>query len=477
MPSDVEIILRGRDLASPAVNSLKQSVQGAQDSAAKANSSFSVLGSTIVKFVSAAAVVKFAHDTITAFAEQELATRRLNAALEASGQMSAANSQALVGLAGAMQSTTRYADDTVLSMESLLLSLTGSAEQTAKLTPVVADMAAALGVDLETAATAVAKATQGNAQALQRYGIQVKDIADPTERFNSILGSLNEKFGGAAQAQVGTYAGQMDQLKNSFSDFQEILGERFAISITAILGLFGEMPGEFATTFQRMMVHVDDFTQRVMAAISGMTSLISHPFSLEEVKKNTAAILKVIEAETSSKLAKLDIQASLDKDKLAEMVDDLHDVAESGAEAGAAAMSAKIPAFINELEGGVTKANIGEAILDVKGLAEKLGVSLAKLPKLELFKPEQIQQLRDSLLAIEKERADAAKERQEAEKKAQADLIEAEKKAKDDAFEAEKQRVSNISAIISGFASGNATAFLQTLATTIGPMLGPEGAV
>ena len=47
------------------------------------------------------------------------------------------------------------------------------------------------------------------------------------QKFVEVQKQIAERFGGAAQAQAATYAGRLEILKNTFNDFQEIIGKFF----------------------------------------------------------------------------------------------------------------------------------------------------------------------------------------------------------------------------------------------------------
>jgi len=67
---------------------------------------------------------------------------------------------------------------------------------------------------------------------LSRYGIIIDKNIPRTEKFEAVLGKLNEQFGGAAKADLNTWSGQMQAFKNSMGDLQEVLGARFMPAIT-----------------------------------------------------------------------------------------------------------------------------------------------------------------------------------------------------------------------------------------------------
>lgn len=164
-------------------------------------------------------------DGVNAAIEAQDAITKLNAALVASGQYSETTSQELQNFAGALQQTTKFSDDAIISAQSLIQSIAQLDKDALKgATTAAVDLASALGMDLESAASLVAKAAEGNTSALSRYGIQIRKGATDAQTFANALEAINSKFGGSAAAQLQTFSGAVALLKNTFGDAQEEIG-------------------------------------------------------------------------------------------------------------------------------------------------------------------------------------------------------------------------------------------------------------
>lgn len=215
-------------------------------------------------------------DSIAAASEQEDAINRLNVALAASGNFSKQASDDLNEFASSLQSTTKFADDAVLNASALIATLTGLSGQALKdATTATADLATALGKDLDSSAQLVAKALEGNVTALKRYGIEVKAGANDTETLKNVLGALNNQFGGAAAGAVKTFSGSLTSLKNVYSDVLEVIGEvvtqnpvvvaTFNAIKTVLLGL-GEALKANKTDLQQTLGSIITFSLSVATA-------------------------------------------------------------------------------------------------------------------------------------------------------------------------------------------------------------------
>lgn len=229
------------------------------------SSAFSAFGSAL------STAVGFLTDAVKESAEAEENVNQLRIALKSAGVQSEQSAQAFLDFAGAIQNTTKYSDDAVLSAGALL-------EQIAKLdeegleqaTTAALNMSAALGIELTQAATLVGKAANGEVGALKRYGIVVKEGADVAETFANALDTLNSKFGGAAAAQVNTFAGSQAKLKNQFGELQEAIGNLITSNPVLI-----KLQNEVAGAFQELTKWVTDNRDAISAFVSqGLIALV-----------------------------------------------------------------------------------------------------------------------------------------------------------------------------------------------------------
>lgn len=212
---------------------------------------------------------------------QEDAINKLNTALKISGKFSAAASVDLQNYASSLQETTKFGDETILETQALLQSLGGlSRDGLKQATKASVDLAAALGIDLRSAATLVGKAAVGEIGSFSRYGVVIKKGADNAETFSNALTELNKKFGGAAAAQVNTYSGATAQLSNAFGDLLEGIGD-LVIKNPALISLIKSTTGfilgqatamktlanEFSNLFRGESTNQLDVVNKKMSAI------------------------------------------------------------------------------------------------------------------------------------------------------------------------------------------------------------------
>ena len=229
------ITIHGEDRASGALRAVGESSQGMGRKIADATATISHAINIAKAFAAAAqAMANAMAKPIKLAGEQEQAVVRLNAAMRTSGQYTAAASKALQENAAALQKVTRYGDEAIMPVQALLLQFGGLAtDQVPRATKAVIDFAEANGTDLKGAAQLVAKAIGTSTNALSRYGIEIDNSLRGAERFEAILGQIEEKVGGTAQAMGGTFLGKLQMVSNAWGDLLEKIGD-FVIKNEAV---------------------------------------------------------------------------------------------------------------------------------------------------------------------------------------------------------------------------------------------------
>jgi len=201
-----------------------------------------------VAFVTAAVGVlsiKAAMEQETAFARMDEAIKSAKDATSATGeQFRKATDQAI---------EMGFADEVAAGALGTLVTATGSAREAQVLLTSAMNLARYKHIDLNTAATILARGTQGSAKAFKELGITLDTSIPKQEAINKAFDQLNAKIGGQAQAYLETFAGRMavlgaktDQLAEKFGDilipivsklidFLTRFGTQIAIAVGAIV--------------------------------------------------------------------------------------------------------------------------------------------------------------------------------------------------------------------------------------------------
>ena len=168
--------------------------------------------------------------------EAEQALVQLDARLRSTGGAAGLNRAQLVEMASALQDVTTFGDETVQSVQALLLALPRiGSDVFERALAAVLDMSVGLKQDLTSAAVQVGKALNDpirGVTALQRVGVQLNDqqreqirvlveSGRVAEAQGLILSELETRYGGAARAARDTLGGALAALRNAFGDLLE----------------------------------------------------------------------------------------------------------------------------------------------------------------------------------------------------------------------------------------------------------------
>jgi hypothetical protein len=180
-----------------------------------------------------AAAVAFAAVSVKAAIEANDAHLKLQNTFENNARLADSSVAAFERQADALRDLTGVDDEAIISGQALLgqFKLTGS--QVQQLTPLVVDLSAKMGIDLETAFKAVGKATQGNAGVLSRYGITLDASALKADAFGTTLKGLGVAQGLAADRAK---AEPWRVLGAQFEEIEESVGQALIPLIQDLVG-------------------------------------------------------------------------------------------------------------------------------------------------------------------------------------------------------------------------------------------------
>jgi len=181
------------------------------------------------------AVAAAVNKTVAAYRKQLEAETRLRASLRNVATASADGADKLMQLAAALQQTTTFGDEQIISAQAMLATFQLNEDAIAALTPRMLDMATAMGTGgegLTTIALQLGKAFTGQVGALSRSGVLIDKAGlaisrtqGPTAEFAFLVKELDKNFKGLAAELGDTTIGKIDQLKNEISDVNEELGK------------------------------------------------------------------------------------------------------------------------------------------------------------------------------------------------------------------------------------------------------------
>lgn len=253
------------DKAKSAMSGAGKSAGGLQGMIAKVTGGFkAALGPIVAITAALGALTAAAGKAIRAADVQVMAVNKLNIALANQGNLLPGTSQRLQEFASQLQNTTRFGDEAILGVQSLLATFGAGEQQIKDMTQATLDMATAQGVDLKAAALLVGKAFAGETSSLSRYGIMVDKNLPKTEKFSAVMEQLQQRFGGTAQAATQTLGGAFQQLSNAFGDIWESVG----ILIQSFFDLGGGGTGGIQWVAQKVVDLANWMRQDLVIAMS-----------------------------------------------------------------------------------------------------------------------------------------------------------------------------------------------------------------
>lgn len=196
-------------------------------------------------FFGARAIISGLKKIVDLAGEQEMAEKKLEAAL-------GRTSKALLLQASALQTMSMFGDEAIIEAQALIAAFVDDEEAIKKATQATLDLAAAKGMDLTAAADLVSKTLGSSTNAMSRYGIEVEGAVGSTERLDSLTGNIADKFGGQAKAQTETMAGAMQQMSMAVGDAGEKMGSLLAPAITNVAKWFGTAAKNVGDFFLKM---------------------------------------------------------------------------------------------------------------------------------------------------------------------------------------------------------------------------------
>ena len=191
---------------------------------------------------------------VDAFSEQQVVVAKLEQTLRSTAFASRLSSRELQGLAANLQKLTGIGDETIISMQGILLTFTKIKGQIFKdATEAIIDVSVAMGQDLQQSAIQVGKALNDpitGVSALSRVGIQFTDTQKEmiklfvkqnkiAEAQTIILDELRVQFGGTAK-NLDTTTKAVKRLQAEFGDLLETQGGKLAPFVEDISNFFAD---------------------------------------------------------------------------------------------------------------------------------------------------------------------------------------------------------------------------------------------
>lgn len=242
---------------------LEGALKKAESGLQKFSKNATAIGGLMSKALTAP-LVGFATASVFAFDKQSKAIAQVEQGIISTGGAANRTSKQLQQMASALQENSLFGDEEILTkVTAQLLTFTNISGKAFDRTQQAAlDLASRLGGDLQSASIQLGKALNdpiANLSALSRSGIQFskdqKDLIDTlvetgrlAEAQVIILDELEKQYGGSAKAAAEAGSGGVTQLKNSFGDLMEQIGEVIVEAINPFVDRLKEIVKQLQTT-------------------------------------------------------------------------------------------------------------------------------------------------------------------------------------------------------------------------------------
>lgn len=194
----------------------------AEDKIKKLGSHLTLFGAGAMAFAGVAG--RGLYELAQASEDAEMQSRKLANSIANNGQYASGAQKRLEDLARATMEVTAADDDAIIGAQALMVQFGLSEQQVSTLTPLVVDLSRKMGVDMDTAAKAVAKSVDGTSTALKKMGIDVQATKDGGDAFTNTVEALRGSVGGFAEQEAETFSGKMEKLKVSLGNLAEGVG-------------------------------------------------------------------------------------------------------------------------------------------------------------------------------------------------------------------------------------------------------------
>lgn len=211
----IEIITRGADKSEKQVKGVSGALGGLAKKASIAAAAY----------FGTSGLINAVQKSTQAFAQQELAEKKLRFAAGAS-------TNELIKQAQALQQVTRFGDEALINQQAYVKSLGISTEQTKEIIAASVDLAAAMGISLESAVMNTTKTLSGMQGELgEKLPAAFKNLTAEQLKAGEGIEFIREQFRGTAEEEAQTFTGTMDQMANAVGDLQERIGQKLAPSL------------------------------------------------------------------------------------------------------------------------------------------------------------------------------------------------------------------------------------------------------
>jgi hypothetical protein len=212
----------------------------------------------------AAGLLSYGKNAVKAFAENEKSAKRLETVLKNIGL--GFDTAAIEKNLGDISAKFGYEGEVLRESFQKLITVTGDTAKATDLLNLSLDIAAGSGESLATVNADLAAVYVGNTKGLRKYNLGLTQTELKTLDVNDAVKLLSRTFGGAGEAELKTFSGQMRVLREAADNAQETIG-------TGLVTAFGILSGEEG--IGKATTAMEDFSESIKFALIGLAELTS----------------------------------------------------------------------------------------------------------------------------------------------------------------------------------------------------------
>lgn len=226
---------------------------------------------------------------VSAAQAQEDAVTKLDASLSSLGSGAQAVSADLQEQAAALELTTKFADEAIISNQALAINLGVAAGDVGKLTQAAVELSSATGTSLESSFVNLSRTLNGFRGELGELVPEVARLTEEELRSGAALTVIIDRLGGSSAAAVDTFSGRIAQLGNAFGTLKEKLGAALTENeaITDAMDKLRDI-----MTSPAFIAAVEGFAEKVVETAIGLGELATKADRAREVLTNLTEIFR-----------------------------------------------------------------------------------------------------------------------------------------------------------------------------------------
>lgn len=268
-PKGIEQAVKDINKAGQKLNSISSNTKQTNDTLGALGNTFKKLGVTVAATFGAREIGQFFSASIKGAIEDERSLRVLNKTLENMGFRGA--SAQVNEFVTNLQFASGIADDQLRPALNNLVLATGNLTKSQELLQIALNVSASTGRDLDSITIALAKAYNGNFNALKKLNLGIDESLIKNKDLSAILTVLSNKFAGASANAVDTYAGKIQILRLAVGEAQETIGYALLDALDRVAG----STKDFAYEIQNLGTDVADIITGASVLITTLQDLAS----------------------------------------------------------------------------------------------------------------------------------------------------------------------------------------------------------